>query len=468
MSQPNITPFTIDNTNILYYNNKDLKILKPHFFYGFQSDPKHIIERKNIPESDYVFTCFNKKKGWSIYDNTCKRAQLLIKKSWVDKFFFNQNDILSNHILSNDNQEDDDEEKNQNIQQSIDLAPNILDLDDDEKFKDIDGNIIDIETRGQRNADNIFFKVQDISVVFEMPNLDAVLLHTDKGYDRDIDYKTFFIRVKLTNGQSQTIKKSLYLTYQGILRVLFVSRNKNATNFRKWATNKLFTCQMGSNGEKKQLVADLMNTDVKSVDMMFDDKIFSFPCIYLLSLGFVKNLRETFGINEDVDGELIVYKFGRTNDFSRRKIEHKNYYGKMKNVKLNLEKIYFIDIKYLTDAENSVNQLCTNFSKKLLLENYRELVALNNAEVEEIKKYYKMLGELYIGATAGLQKEITDLKNELLLKDCKIESLEKDNKLLQKDNEILQKNMDYNIIQNKYELLLKQNELDSFKRERVL
>ena len=88
MSQPNITPFTIDNTNILYYNNKDLKILKPHFFYGFQSDPKHIIERKNIPESDYVFTCFNKKKGWSIYDNTCKRAQLLIKKSWVDKFFF--------------------------------------------------------------------------------------------------------------------------------------------------------------------------------------------------------------------------------------------------------------------------------------------------------------------------------------------------------------------------------------------
>ena len=461
MSQPNITPFTIDNTNILYYNNKDLKILKPHFFYGFQSDPKHIIERKNIPESDYVFTCFNKKKGWSIYDNTCKRAQLLIKKSWVDKFFFNQNDILSNHILSNDNQEDDDEEKNQNIQQSIDLAPNILDLDDDEKFKDIDGNIIDIETRGQRNADNIFFKVQDISVVFEMPNLDAVLLHTDKGYDRDIDYKTFFIRVKLTNGQSQTIKKSLYLTYQGILRVLFVSRNKNATNFRKWATNKLFTCQMGSNGEKKQLVADLMNTDVKSVDMMFDDKIFSFPCIYLLSLGFVKNLRETFGISDDVDGELIVYKFGRTNDFSRRKIEHKNYYGKMKNVKLNLEKIYFIDIKYLTDAENSVNQLCTNFSKKILLENYRELVALNNAEVEEIKKYYKMLGELYIGATAGLQKEITDLKNELLLKDCKIESLKK-------DNEILQKNMDYNIIQNKYELLLKQNELDSFKRERVL
>ena len=133
----------------------------------------------------------------------------------------------------------------------------------------------------------------------------------------------------------------------------------------------------------------------------------------------------------------------------------------MKNVKLNLEKIYFIDIKYLTDAENSVNQLCTNFSKKILLENYRELVALNNAEVEEIKKYYKMLGELYIGATAGLQKEITDLKNELLLKDCKIESLKK-------DNEILQKNMDYNIIQNKYELLLKQNELDSFKRERVL
>ena len=375
-------------------------------------------------------------------------------------FFFNQNDILSNNILSLDNQ-DDDEEKIQNIQQSIDLAPNILDLDDDEKFKDIDGNIIEIETRGQRNADNIFFNVHNVSDAFDMPKLYDIIIDIRKnGYIINEDFK-YFITTQSVSGGNASYKKSLYLTYQGILRVLFVSRNKNATNFRKWATNKLFTCQMGSNGEKKQLVADLMNTDVKSVDMMFDDKIFSFPCIYLLSLGFVKNLRETFGISDDVDGELIVYKFGRTNDFSRRKIEHKNYYGKMKNVKLNLEKIYFIDIKYLTDAENSVNQLCTNFSKKILLENYRELVALNNAEVEEIKKYYKMLGELYIGATAGLQKEITDLKNELLLKDCKIESLKK-------DNEILQKNMDYNIIQNKYELLLKQNELDSFKRERVL
>lgn len=47
-----------------------------------------------------MYSCFDKRKGWSIYDKTCKRAQLLITKSWVDKFYFNKSDLPSSDRFS--------------------------------------------------------------------------------------------------------------------------------------------------------------------------------------------------------------------------------------------------------------------------------------------------------------------------------------------------------------------------------
>ena len=452
MSQPNITPFTIDNTNILYYNNKDLKILKPHFFYGFQSDPKHIIERKNIPESDYVFTCFNKKKGWSIYDNTCKRAQLLIKKSWVDKFFFNQNDILSNHILSNDNQEDD-EEKNQNIQQSIDLAPNILDLDDDEKFKDIDGNIIEIEILGEKNCNKIYFKVNDIITGFEMHSLYNVLLRTDKGYKRNIHYKNFYRELLCQQTGRITIKKQLYLTYYGLLKVLFNSKNrqnfflKNINILTKWLDNLI------NNKYYNNYILEKVSNDLSGVVY-----ICSSPLVNAVKIGYwtgnITSLQSRYKMTYGKDVFLICKNVENAHDIEKqihREFKQFNISGELfqkDNIQLYID--YFND--YIIEYENNDNEF---------RQEYNSIDKMAFIEEKEIEKN-NIIGTLEMShANDLLEKEITDLKNELLLKDCKIESLKK-------DNEILQKNMDYNIIQNKYELLLKQNELDSFKRESLI
>ena len=467
MSQQDILPFTIDNTGNLYYNNKDLKAFKPHFFYGFQSDPKHIIQRKNIPVGDYVFSCFDKKKGWTIYDNTCKRAQLLIKKSWVDRFYFNKIDTTPAVFVNNNSvflvEEDEEliiEVQSQDLpqsQQQIEVAPNLLDLDDEDKFKDIDGKILEIETRGEKDRHNIFFKVKDVAEAFGMPRLQGVLTNIDRGYVRNLHYKNFITTTTSINDALGGYKKCLYLTYKGLLKVLFSSRTGNAEKFQDWAEDKLFVCQMGSIEEKEEVVSELMSIDVKNVRMMFDKKVFTFPCIYLLALGMVKDLRETFNIGEEVDGNSVVYKFGRTDNFERRLGEHQKEYGSMKNVIIKVVSFYYIDIKYLSDAEVAVNQLCNNFSKNLVFENYKELVLLNENELKQIKTYYKMLGELYIGATAGLQKQINDLTNDLIISNCKNESLEKDIKIFQKE-------IAFNEMQNKYELLLKQNELDEYKR----
>ena len=488
--QTEIIPFTINSTGIYYYNNKDLRTYKPHFFYGFQSDPKNIITKKNIPENDYVYSCFDKRKGWSIYDKTCKRAQLLITKSWVDKFYFNKSDLppSSTENLGSSNMCELNTTKNkesfspmeigrserplqtvdpkgrplQTVDLStgeieIEVAPALLVLDDADKFKDTEGKILNIETRGEKDRNNIFFKVKDVSTAFNMPNLDDVLYHKDKGYTRNIHYKTFYTTPPTIDGSS-AYKKCLYLTYKGLLKVLFTSRTGNAEKFQDWAEEKIFTCQMGSIEEKEVLVSEVMNMDVANVRAMFNKYASTFPCIYLLSLGLVKDLKQTFNIGDDVDGSLMVYKFGRTEDFERRLFELQKQYGKLKNVCINVVFFHTIDIKYLSEAESSVNQFCTNFSKRLLVENYKELVIFNSTELREVKNQYKMLGDLYMGATAGLQKQIGDLKheNEILVSKhtaeiClfKVEASERKLEI-----QTLKHKLEFNDMKHKYDLLL--------------
>lgn len=495
--QTEIIPFTINSTGVYYYNNKDLKTYKPHFFYGFQSDPKNIITKKNIPENDYVYSCFDKRKGWSIYDKTCKRAQLLITKSWVDKFYFNKSDLpptITDNLGNSDRfsggaqsdrfsgAEGDLGESNKTKHKEpfgpmkidssgrptllvdptseIEVAPALLVLDDADKFKDTEGKILNIETRGEKDRNNIFFKVKDFSTAFNMPNLDDVLYHKDRGYTRNIHYKTFYTTPPTIDGSS-AYKKCLYLTYKGLLKVLFTSRTGNAEKFQDWAEEKLFTCQMGSTEEKEVLVSEVMNMDVANVRAMFNKYASTFPCIYLLSLGLVKDLKQTFNIGDDVDGSLIVYKFGRTEDFERRLFELQKQYGKMRNVCINVVFFHTIDIKYLSEAETSVNQFCTNFSKRLLVENYKELVIFNSTELREVKNQYKMLGDLYMGATAGLQKQIGDLKheNEVLVSKhtaeiCLLKLEASERKL---EIQTLQHKLEFNDMKHKYDLLLASN-----------
>ena len=63
--------------------------------------------------------------------------------------------------------------------------------------------------------------------------------------------------------------KALFLTYTGLLRVLFVSRNKNAETFTIWATQKLFTMQMGSKEAKEILGTEVLNIKIENYRAVF-------------------------------------------------------------------------------------------------------------------------------------------------------------------------------------------------------
>ena len=306
-------------------------------------------------------------------------------------------------------------EEEEGVKQEVENAPPLLYLEDSEKFHDADGNVIEIETRGERHEDKIYFTVKDVSVGFGMPNLNDTLRQKESGYRLNIDYKYMFNRSAAINYRHEPIKKCLFLTYEGLLRVLFVSRNKNATLFRKWATNKLFTIQMGTREQKVKLGAEILNTSPRTLKAIFDKHAATFPSIYLMSLGKVRDLRETFGISADKPDESTVYKFGFTEDFSRRVIELESEYSKLPGVAMTIGTFHIIDTKYTSEAESEVRETCAAFEVRVkkTTQGFNELIVLDDKQFANMKKLYRRIGDDFAGATLGLQKQITELKDRI-------------------------------------------------------
>ena len=76
-----------DKNSRMYYNSRDLLNYDPIFYYGCKTRPRSIIQKKNIPDTDYIYSVLRSKE-WRLTNADCKKSQLLISKTWVDKYFF--------------------------------------------------------------------------------------------------------------------------------------------------------------------------------------------------------------------------------------------------------------------------------------------------------------------------------------------------------------------------------------------
>ena len=440
---------TIHVEGASYHNSKDMLTLNPGFFKGFTTTPRRIIDRKKIPATDYVYATLEKGKGWNLSTDKYKKAQLLISTNWINanRFFgitsapsVAVNEVISasakNEVISaSAENEVITEETEANEVMTAKDAPPILHLSDAEKFHDVDGRVIDIETRGERDRKNIYFKVKDVSIGFEMPSLDKNILFKERGFERGTHYTTFKREIMVHNVNSNVTNKpcktTLYLTYKGLLRVLFVSRNKHVDKFQDWAEEKLFTIQMGSKEQKVKLGTDLCNIPLKTYKAIFKSHTSNFPSIYLLSLGKVRDLRATFGIGDTIPDDSVVYKYGFTRDFARRIGEHQQAYSKLPGVTVDVKWFQNIDIKYLSEAENEVEEECSAYGTRLHVPDHKELIVLNDRQFEHMQKSYRRIGKEYAGATAELNEKIEELRAQI--KDIQMQHK---HALLEKDMEI--------------------------------
>lgn len=457
------TSFSIDESNKLYYNAKDICAHKPELFKGIKTTMRRIIERKNIPQTEYVFACFNKKVNinkWNMSNRECAKAQLLISKEWVDANLFTlevkplkkkKKPIV---VYESSDEEDDDVEQENVLEKPVEPtylpAPPLLELEFDEKFHDDDGNVLEIETRGERHSQKIFFRVKDIMKAFDIPTLIQSLLHKDRGYDRGVDFITFTVVVNdyrsKSNDQNKKPKTSLFLTYTGLLRVLFVSRNKHAEKFTAWAADKLFRIHLGTIEAKEELIADIQ-TNIDEHISVFKSYPKGFPCIYLLSLGSVKDLRATYFISDAIDDNLVVYKYGCSDNLSRRLSEHKGDYGKDQNVAINVVAYHVVDPKYKFTAESHIRNMFKAYGMSLNVSDRNELVVLDNVKLEQVKKDYAQTGREYAGATEEMQQQIQNLKLEIQT----IQLVHANEKL---ETELRTNKIIYELEKEKYELQL--------------
>ena len=192
--------------NNLKYSQGDFLFTDAPIFCKGSRTTRDLIKKKNIDSKYYVYAKYDKKtNSWTPSDGkSAKTDKVLFRHIYlktINELGLNVQTTQSNQQVqvARPNTTDTDE--------TVQMAPELLELEDEEKFKDENNNIIEIETRGKREYNQIYFKVKDVSVGFDMPNLYTTII--DDRYDsyiKNIDYKYFMCKI-LGNSQNQTSKK---------------------------------------------------------------------------------------------------------------------------------------------------------------------------------------------------------------------------------------------------------------------
>jgi hypothetical protein len=439
-----------------YYREEDLKDADKAYFYGC-SRSRSIIEKKSIPDTEYVFAILKKKTGnWEIKNKEYKPAKLLVSTKWAHHF------VPVLRPLNKEEESSEDKEKQESTNMSsmeaeekvYQMAPPILELEDDEKFKDKDGNVLEIEVRGERHHKKCYFLVKDVVKAFNLSYLDKTIQNTKTEYEEGKHYCSF-IRSEVCQTHPRT-NKSLFLTYVGILKVLFGSRSKIAEDFQEWATEKLFTIQMGEQTQKDELAGELIGVSSKTIQDVFRKNTDKTPCIYLLKICDAQKMFP----EKNYRKEDIICKFGFTDDLPRRTKEHNQFFGKQKNICPSVQLICFsiIDPKFLCDAERN---LSTFFKRSSISYGQQtELICINTEELKDIKKQYSLIQRSFLGCYKEMAERINKLESEALV------SQERHQKeLLEMRLQLQEETNQKNILKMQLEKHKSEMEIERLKRE---
>jgi hypothetical protein len=387
-----------------YYAAEALRDCDPAFFYGCSRGIRLIIARKNIPSADHAFACAAG-NSWKVSTAANRKARLFISTEYarvnVPKLQVVQSvqsvqAATVTHVI---------EQPAASIPQEYEEAPSVLALEDPEKFHDGE-HALDIETRGERHPEKIYFRVKDVSREFDMKLLKKCLTNEDGKYVRGSHYKTFSVVTSSTNSGRRHVKPTLYLTYKGMLKVLFNSHGGKAEPFVDWATKTLFTTQMGTPKAKDKLVAKLRGVSYDTIQELFSINACSTPCVYLTALGSVGVLRKSMNIPAAHADDSIVYKFGLTRDFEKRKNGHTAEYKELPT-DMKLVSFAYIDPQYLGEAESTLAGKLEGY--KIEYKKHTELLVLDRRAYTHATDAIELIGRKYSGHTQEFQAKIAEL-----------------------------------------------------------
>ena len=389
------------------------------------------MRNKKIDIQNYLFVKKNNITGDLIqtFGDSAKFDKVIISMDYVDKNIpeLNNNIIINNNVNNNNNDNDNNNIDNVNDIDNVNNINNdnndsiiiknntkIIMLKDNEKFRDDDNNIVEIETRGERLFDGIYFRVKNVAIEFQIFKLQDILLDNRGGYNKNIDYIYLCYTIDVNGNEKKKKVKELYLTYQGMLRVLFVSHNKKTLKFIKWATYTLFTIQMGTFTQKEDIVKSILGINAKVAKDVFKLDANCLPHIYLFTLGFVKDLREIMNIPACFSDDWIVCKYGYSKELARRTIEHNNTFNKIKGCDLKLKLFAYIDSEFVSQAETDVKSCMIALKAEFKYDNMDEIVILAPESMTHVEKTYTNISKQYIGNNNDI---VVKLKEQFTFKE---------------------------------------------------
>jgi prophage antirepressor-like protein len=398
---------TIDNTE--YFEANFIKKQQPTYFHGCSATIRKIIDKKKIPDGDFLLATYNKKQGYTKCDSDVKRAKLYLKKDWLDSNVPG----FGNH----------------SIKLEIEQVPPLLFLEEEEKFKDEKGNVVEIEVRGERDSEKIWFKASDVGKMLEYNDdeIRVTLMKKHGSFKQDEDYKIFIqegvtLSYPLPNkGDNQ---KTIYLSYHGLVRLLMIRRHPIANHFQKWAFSTLFIHQFGTTEQKEELGKDLLGIDLRTLRYFLKTSVDKIPCLYLFYLGNAGNLREK--IPNGLENHCKMYKYAFTDNLERRTRDHRKSYGE----RIQLVHFVYIDPKYLSKAETSFKekiQCFTDLKNNGMKPNVnsdisrKEIISYDDGFRSMIYSNLKDIGEIYSGILRDLQHKLEMMKVDNKHKDDLLE-----------------------------------------------
>ena len=399
--------FKIDSKGKDYYLADELKEYHPLFFYGCSKTIRQIINRKNIPQEEYLFV--NKLKNkWNITDITSKKAKLLISQNWIEQnqyFETKQEETKENEIKT---------DLKESIKDSfLDIRNNYFRYNGQDVFIIVKDNIA-------------WFKGNDVAKLFEYEDPANAIYHNVFDDDK-IDFNSLSLGCDPRQLPNKKIDlKTTFISLEGVYTLSFKSNKKEAIIFRRWLSHEVLPSihKFG-----------FYSLDKKFGSFYHENDLFQYnDCnvCYIAHIGM---------FNQEP-----LFKFGITFDYHRREYqEHRKSFS-------------IFELVYLRTTDN--NRIVEDIFKKECLSKdlYRKIEKENEKNITELftinethslermmSIMNKIIEEHPTKEIKEKDKIIHDLKNENQLLEMKTQSLElslKDkNKLietLEKDKSWLQ------------------------------
>ena len=378
-----------------YFKAEYVRELCPAFFVGCMRSARKIIERKQINENEYIFaTYISLTNEWKPSSIKVNKAALLLSEDWVVK-----------NVPKFGKKEEQELE--------VSTAPPILLLNDEEKFKDADGNSLEVEVRGERHPDKIFFYGKDIASILSVEKIKDILINHTSSYEEGIHYKKFIHSQAGTTrleADKKITRTTIFLTYRGLIRMLMTRRDPISKLFEEWAINILFTHQLGTTEQKEELVSTLIGSSVESVREFLSSSPSKYSELYLICIGKASDLKDSLQLKNTYLENDLVFKFGFTDDLSRRLNEHKNKFSKIIGTNISVVLHSPIDPKFLSKAEMELKKYFQDEEACIEHSVYKELVVLSEKRVKGVRREFKDICYKYAGCMDRVQAEINKLK----------------------------------------------------------